>query len=81
MPQCCVSYFCCGKSINEQIESNSQQRNRVKDSPLAVAKVSMNKLKAIHNTLSGSKRRALAVAKVSMNKLKAIHNIVPSSTH
>jgi len=39
-----------------------------------VAKVSMNKLKAIHNLVEVSNDVQAAVAKVSMNKLKAIHN-------
>jgi len=44
----------CGKSINEQIESNSQHSflNFIRD--IAVAKVSMNKLKAIHNIVPSS---------------------------
>jgi len=41
---------------------------------VAVAKVSMNKLKAIHNCSLTIHPFFKAVAKVSMNKLKAIHN-------
>ncbi len=64
----------CGKSINEQIESNSQREIQRGRPGWAVAKVSMNKLKAIHNGNDLQARILQAVAKVSMNKLKAIHN-------
>jgi len=64
----------CGKSINEQIESNSQHPIISSFITFAVAKVSMNKLKAIHNGDIADVPSNLAVAKVSMNKLKAIHN-------